>query len=94
MIILNARATDNAALNASVRAAKEDCEITGCIGERFIGAGLSDKTIKIKGIPGNALGAYLDGAKIIVDGNAQDAVGDTMNDGEIIVRGNAGDAAG
>lgn len=94
MIILNARATDNAALNESVRASKEDCEIIGCIGERFIGAGLSDKTVSIKGIPGNALGAYLNGAKIYVDGNAQDAVGDTMNEGEIIVKGNAGDAAG
>ncbi len=94
MIILNARATDNAALNESVRAAKDGCEIIGCIGERFIGAGLSDRTISIKGIPGNALGAYLNGAKIIVDGNAQDAVGDTMNAGEIVVRGNTGDAAG
>lgn len=94
MIILNARSTDNAQLNESVRAAKGDCEIVGCIGERFIGAGLSDKTINIKGIPGNALGAYLNGAKIRVDGNAQDAVGDTMNEGEIIVNGNAGDAAG
>lgn len=94
MIILNARATDNATLNESVRAAKDDCEIIGCIGERFIGAGLSDRTISIKGIPGNALGAYLNGAKIFVDGNAQDAVGDTMNAGEIIVNGNAGDAPG
>ena len=94
MIILNARATDNAALNESVRAAKDDCEIVGCIGERFIGAGLSSRTIRIKGIPGNALGAYLNGAKIFVDGNAQDAVGDTMNAGEITINGNAGDAAG
>lgn len=94
MIVLNARATDNAALNEKVRTARDDCEIIGCIGERFIGAGLSDKTINIKGIPGNALGAYLNGARIFVDGNAQDAVGDTMNEGEIIVRGNAGDAPG
>lgn len=94
MIILNARTTDNTALNESVRNAQGDVEINGCIGERFIGAGLSDKTINIKGIPGNALGAYLNGAKIIVDGNAQDAVGDTMNEGEIIVDGNAGDAPG
>lgn len=94
MIILNARATDNAALNESVRNAKEDCEIYGCLGERFIGTGLSDKTVRIKGIPGNALGAYLNGAKIYVDGNAQDAVGDTMNCGEIVINGSAGDAPG
>lgn len=94
MIVLNARATDNAALNEKIRNAKEDCEIYGCLGERFIGAGLSDKTLKINGIPGNALGAYLDGAKIFVDGNAQDAVGDTMNGGEIVINGNAGDAPG
>lgn len=94
MIVLNARATDNATLNEKIRNSKEDCEVFGCLGERFIGAGLSDKTVTINGIPGNALGAYLDGAKIYVDGNAQDAVGDTMNGGEIVINGNAGDAPG
>lgn len=94
MNILDARTTDNASLNESVRDSVGDCRIIGCVGERFIGAGLSDKTIDISGTPGNALGAYLNGAKIIVHGNAQDAVGDTMNAGEIIVHGNAGDAPG
>ena len=68
--------------------------ISGCIGQRFIAAGMSGKEIGIHGIPGNALGAYLNGSVIETFGNAQDAVGDTMNDGEIIVHGNIGDAAG
>jgi glutamate synthase domain-containing protein 3 len=55
---------------------------------------MSDKHIKINGVPGNALGAYLNGAKIEVFANAQDAVGDTMNEGKIVVHGNIGDAAG
>ncbi|MBQ1490732.1 MAG: glutamate synthase [Blautia sp.] len=81
-------------LNAAIREAKGGCQIDGCRGERFIGAGMSDKNIVIHGVPGNALGAYLNGANITVHGNAQDAVGDTMNDGMIVVHGNLGDAAG
>lgn len=81
-------------LNVKIRETNEDCELVGCMGQRFIAAGLNGKKIDIKGVPGNALGAYLNGAVIDVEGNAQDAVGDTMNDGEIIVHGNIGDAAG
>ena len=55
---------------------------------------MSDKSITINGIPGNALGAYLNGATITVNANAQEAVGDTMNAGKIVVHGNIGDAAG
>lgn len=73
-----------------------DNEITidNCIGQRYIGAGVSGKRIVINGTPGNALGAYMDGASIEVYGNAQDAIGDTMNGGSIEVYGNAGDAVG
>lgn len=81
-------------LNEKIRECNEDVIIENCYGERFIGSGISSKTIIINGTPGNALGAYLDGASIIVNGNAQDAVGDTMNDGKIIIYGNAGDALG
>lgn len=70
------------------------CEIKGCLGQRFIAAGMSNRNIIIDGIPGNGLGAYLNGSVIRVRGNAQDAVGDTMNDGTIIVEGNIGDALG
>lgn len=81
-------------LNRTVRECGEDVELLSCMGQRFIGTGLSDRHIVIEGVPGNALGAYLNGADIVVHGNAQDALGDTMNDGEITVYGNAGDAAG
>lgn len=70
------------------------CTITGCMGQRFIAAGLGNTDITIEGVPGNALGAYLDGANITVKGNAQDAVGDTMNAGSITIHGSIGDAAG
>ena len=82
------------ALNEKIRQAGTSCEIGGCCGQRFIAAGMGQKTIEIGGIPGNALGAYLSGAVITVRGNAQDAVGDTMNAGRIVVHGNIGDAAG
>lgn len=70
------------------------CKLTGCRGQRFLGAGMGFGELIIEGIPGNALGAYLNGGNITVLGNAQDAVGDTMNAGEIIVHGSIGDAAG
>lgn len=91
---INAENLDYAALNRSIRSANDDCLITNCLGQRFIGTGMQARRITIDGIPGNALGAYLNGAEIIVNGNAQDAVGDTMNDGKIIVHGSIGDAAG
>ena len=94
MTRIDATALDFTALNRLLRAAPGDVEITGCLGQRFIGVGTGERKIRIRGVPGNALGAYLNGAEIEVFGNAQDAVGDTMNDGRIIVHGSIGDAAG
>ncbi len=93
-MFINASNLDFSALNRSIRNANGSCRIGGCLGQRFIAAGMSEKSIEIDGVPGNALGAYLSGAQITVNGNAQDAVGDTMNAGRIIVHGSAGDAAG
>lgn len=82
-------------LNEIVRSSSDkEVIIEGCTGQRYIAAGLSGRTVKITGTPGNALGAYLDGCDIFVEGNAQDAIGDTMNAGRIVVNGNAGDAVG
>ena len=81
-------------VNEKLRESDRECTLTGCLGQRFIAAGMADREITIEGTPGNALGAYLNGATINVCGNAQDAVGDTMNAGRIVVHGNIGDAAG
>lgn len=91
---IDAFGKDHQAINNLLRTADETAVISHCLGQRFIAAGMADKTITIEGVPGNALGAYLNGAHITVSGNAQDAVGDTMNDGEIVVSGSIGDAAG
>ena len=91
---INATGLDYKELNEMLRSARGTCNINDCLGQRFIAAGISDKTVTISGIPGNALGAYLNGAKLEVMGNAQDAVGDTMNDGTIVIHGNVGDAVG
>ena len=80
-------------LNEAIRNEK-DIEIENCLGQRFLCAGMKNGNVTLKGIPGNALGAYLTGGEIKVFGNAQDAVGDTMNDGKIIIYGNVGDAVG
>ena len=93
-MLLDATDLDFAALNEKMKRCGEKVQIRNCLGQRFIGAGLSQKEISISGIPGNALGAYLNGAKITVYANAQDAVGDTMNNGCIVIHGNIGDAAG
>jgi len=93
-MLLDATDLDYAALNEEIKRCEDKVQICNCLGQRFIGAGLSGKNITISGIPGNALGAYLNGAEITVHGNAQDAVGDTMNAGKIVIHGNIGDAAG
>lgn len=93
-MILDASALSFSQLNEAVRRCGGTCRIRGCLGQRFLGAGLDAGEIAVEGVPGNALGAYLNGAAIRVEGNAQDAVGDTMNDGTIAVDGRVGDAAG
>lgn len=94
MTNIDASMLDFRQLNVAIRDCTGDAAVTGCSGQRFIGAGLERGKLILSGTPGNALGAYLNGASIEVCGNAQDAVGDTMNAGRIIVRGSIGDAAG
>lgn len=93
-MLIDAKNLDFTTLNQKIRGGGSEIHLINCLGQRFIGAGMSDKKILIDGIPGNAAGAYLNGAEITVNGNAQDAVGDTMNNGRITVHGNIGDAAG
>ena len=93
-MVIDANEMHYTALNAAVRQCGEDAEIFGCVGQRYLGAGLAGRHIRVHGTPGNALGAYLNGADIRVDGNVQEATGDTMNGGVIEVHGSAGDATG
>ena len=81
-------------LGRTLRDTEGDVTLYGCLGQRFIAAGMKPRRVQIYGVPGNALGAYLDGADIEVFGNAQDAVGDTMNAGTIVIHGGIGDTAG
>ena len=94
MRTIDAKGMDFTDLNELLRETEGDAEILGCLGQRFIGAGMGKRKLAIRGIPGNALGAYLNGAEIEVFGNAQDAVGDTMNAGTILIHGSIGDTAG
>ena len=94
MTTLNAQGLEHRAINEALRSTQDDFEISGCLGQRFIAAGMAGKNILIHGIPGNALGAYLNGASVTVTSNAQDAVGDTMNEGRIVIHGSVGDTAG
>ena len=54
---VEAKGLDYKALNEAIRAAGPSCRITGCLGQRFIGAGMSGRLVELDGIPGNALGA-------------------------------------
>ena len=92
---INALSIDFQELNNKIKnSGLKELVIDNCIGQRYIGCGLSSGKISINGIPGNALGAYLDGADITVYGNAQDSVGDTMNEGTIFIHGSCGDTPG
>ena len=82
-------------LNEEIRTASDpEIAVENCMGQRYIGAGVSGKSILIDGTPGNDLGCYLNGGTIRVRGNAQDQTGDTMNEGTIVVEGSSGDATG
>lgn len=93
MQTINIQGLDYREINRRLRETAS-CKLTGCCGQRFLGAGMGRGELIIEGVPGNALGAYLNGGSITVYGNAQDAAGDTMNAGEIIIHGSIGDAAG
>lgn len=94
MVKIEAAGKSYVAINDEIHQHTGEILVTDCCGQRFIGAGMGNCTIKIQGIPGNALGAYLNGGEIEVFSNAQDSVGDTMNAGCIAVHGNIGDTAG
>jgi len=92
---INAQALEYQELNHKIKnSGEKEFIIKNCIGQRYLGCGLSDGKLQIHGIPGNALGAYLDGASLTVHGNAQDSVGDTMNEGTIFIHGSCGDTPG
>lgn len=93
-MIIQAKGLSYRDINDKLRATDKEITVRNCLGQRFICAGMSDVSVTLEGVPGNALGAYLNGAEITVNGNAQDAVGDTMNYGRIVIRGSVGDAAG
>ncbi len=94
-MMINAKELEYQQLNEIIRQSSEqNIVIENCMGQRYIGAGLSGKNITIHGTPGNALAAYMNGSTICVFGNAQDATADTMNDGVICIHGSAGDATG
>lgn len=93
-MIIQAGSLSYREINESLRGPDREHTVKGCLGQRFLCAGMSGVSVTIEGVPGNALGAYLNGAEVTVMGNAQDAVGDTMNDGRIVIHGNAGDAVG
>ena len=93
-MLIEAKGLSYRDINNKLRTTDKEITVRNCLGQRFICAGMSDVSVTLEGVPGNALGAYLNGAEITVNGNAQDAVGDTMNDGRIVIRGSVGDAVG
>ena len=93
-MLIDAKGMGYKQINEALRGGVNEYDVKNCLGQRFIAAGMSGVAVNIRGVPGNALGAYLNGAVITVNGSAQDAVGDTMNGGEIIVHGSVGDAVG
>lgn len=64
---IDARHMDCLLPNQAVRRQTDsEVEIGRCLGQRFVGTGLTNKTLLINGVPGNALRAYLDGGRIVV----------------------------
>ncbi len=61
---------------------------------KWIGKGMKEGEIIVKGNVGLHCGAYMEGGRIVVEGNADDWLGAEMKGGEIIVKGNAGNRVG
>jgi formylmethanofuran dehydrogenase subunit C len=61
---------------------------------KWIGRGMDDGEILIRGNVGTHCGAYMSGGKIVVEGNADDWLGAEMKNGEIIVKGDAANLVG
>lgn len=61
---------------------------------KYIGYGMKDGEIIVKGSVGTHCGALMKNGKIIVEGNADDWLGAEMSGGEIIVKGNAANLIG
>ncbi len=61
---------------------------------KYLGAGMSSGTIKVKGNVGMHLGSEMSGGQIEVEGNAGDWLGAEMTGGMIAVSGNAGNYIG
>lgn len=55
---------------------------------KWVGKGMFDGEIHVKGDIGADCGAYMKGGKIIIEGNADDWLGAEMDGGEILVKGN------
>ncbi len=55
----------------------------------WIGMGMDDGEIIVKGSIGANCGAFMKGGKIVIEGNADDWLGAEMKGGEIIVKGDA-----
>ena len=61
---------------------------------KWIGKGMEEGEIVVKGNIGTHCGAYMKGGKIVVEGDADDWLGAEMKGGEIIVKGNASNLIG
>ena len=57
MFHIDASQLDHRQLNERIQHSSGTLLITGCLGQRFIGAGAEQGLLEIAGTPGNALGA-------------------------------------
>ena len=89
-MVIDIKDWDYKAINDKIRKLKGDITLTGCCGQRFIAAGMSDKRIVVEGVPGDTMNKGL----IAVHGNIGDAAGYSMRGGKLFVKGNAGYRAG
>ena len=77
-------------LNEAIRRSDGVCRITGLLGQRFLCAGMSDRSIILEG----AVGDTMNDGSILIHGSVGDAAGYAMRGGEIYVQGSAGYRAG
>ena len=81
-------------INDLIKSSKEEVIIKNLVNGKYIGTGIKNKKIIIKGNVEREIGINLENTEIIIEGNCEDAIGDKMNSGKIVVNGSVVDAPG
>lgn len=94
-MVIDASNLDYIQINSLIRNSNDkEVIVENLVGAKYIGKGIRNKRIILKGDIEREIGVELEDSEIIIEGNCEDAIGDKMKSGKIVVKGNVADALG